>query len=204
MKKVFTILLYLTGPVFCLAQDNNKNFGFRLPSAKVGFEGGINFSLPAHDDLMRTHTLGLGLSARAMMDLNEHWEIGLRAEYDHRFAKRDYPDSVLKFTNKHRDYTIMSLKPGVQFNFRPRYFAGLEAGMAYVKLEGDSKTGFGFVEEFDGSTPIGFMMEVYAGKKFNYVPGRMNLAMSVYWQFFFAETHGESVVGLRAAYLFNR
>ncbi|MBK8496617.1 MAG: hypothetical protein IPL50_17665 [Chitinophagaceae bacterium] len=66
----------------------------------------------------------------------------------------------------------MSLKPGVQFNFRPRYFAGLGAGMAYVMLQNDSKTGFGFVEEFDGSTQIGYSMEIYAGKKFNYWHGR--------------------------------
>ncbi|MBK7558989.1 MAG: hypothetical protein IPI54_12395 [Chitinophagaceae bacterium] len=206
MKYAFGLyfLVLLTGRVDCFSQTPVNPPGIILPSKHISLDAGFNVSLPAHDDLMRTHTLGMGITARAMVPISKRWNIGIRAEFDHRFAKKNYPDSVLKFTNKHSNYSMMSLKPGVQFNFRPRYFAGLGAGMAYVMLQNDSKTGFGFVEEFDGSTQIGYSMEIYAGKKFNYWHGRKNLALSIYWLFFYAERHGESAVGLRSSYLFSR
>jgi len=206
MKVGFTILITLLSlnPDACFAQDPAVKSGLKLPAGRISLEGGFNLSLPAHDDLIRTHTLGLGITAMAATRINARWEIGLRAEYDYRFAKKNYPDSVLKFTNKHRGYSVMCLRPGVQYHFKQRYFAGLETGMAYVKLDNDSKTGYGFVEEFDGSTPIGFSLGLYAGKKFNYGHEIKKLAIAVYWQFFYAESHGESIVGLRSAYRFSQ
>jgi len=206
MKIAVTLFfpVFILNVLCCFSQTPVTKYGIILPAKRVALEGGFNFSLPAHDDLMRTHTLGLGITTRSVVRITAKWDIGLRAEYDYRFANKNYPDSVLKLTNKHSSYSLMSLKPGVQFNFRKRYFAGMDAGMAYVKLDNDSKTGFGFVEEFDGFTPIGFVLGLYAGKKFSYGQHEKKLAISVYWQFFYAESHGESIVGLRCSYLFSR
>jgi len=201
------VILFIIPSLWCLpdsfAQEPVSPYGIILPSKKIALEGGFNISLPAHDDLIRTHTLGLGITARAFTRINTKWNFGLQASYDYRFAKKNYPDSVLKLTNKHRDYSMMSLMPGLKFNFRPRYFAGVDAGMAYVKLQHDSNTGFGFVEEFDGCTPIGFSMDMYAGKKFNYGNSKKNLALSIYWLFFYAESHAENAVGIRSSWLFS-
>lgn len=201
LKFLLTIILFT--PLFILAQQHGNN-KLIIPPLKFQTEVGINCSVPLHDDLWRTHTLAIGCNAAAFLKTSSQIQAGLRMEYEYRFSKKHYQKSWVKNGYKHGNFSMLIVKTEARTKIHNHWSFGAGAGIGFVKLEGDNTTGFGFVEEYDGCTPIGFCSGVYASKYFDRGSAKNKWCLSVYWSGFYAEVHGENFGGLRFNYIYGK
>jgi hypothetical protein len=183
----------------------------RKPNNSTMIEAGLYLSLPAHDDLLRTHTLAVGINARASKNISEKFEMGIRVEYDIRFAKGirtrlmndpDVTDETM-IKASHRNLSLICVKPNIQFNLRSNCFFGAETGIGYAISQGNSDIGFGFVEEYNGKTQFGSCSGLYLGKKFAIGTKKKGLGLSLNWSNFYSSGHAENFAGLRLNYRFG-
>lgn len=196
-------LLLLTGAILLGIQfifPQNK------PQKNIYFEAGINASLPVHIEMYRSHRLSIGINTKAAKAISTKWELGLRAEYDYRFIKSKSrnltTESTLKERALHNNFSLISLKPNVQFNVNKWHF-GAEAGIAYAISDEDSKIGFGFVEEYHDSQQFGACSALYAGRYFVIGNKNKGLDLSLNLTTFLANSHAENTLGLKLNYRFT-
>lgn len=87
-KDIYCFVIIL----FCAAQivlpQNGTDKHFHLENDPMYFLAGVNLSISVHDDLLRTHVLAIGINARITEMISEKLELGLRVDYDYRFAKK--------------------------------------------------------------------------------------------------------------------
>lgn len=79
-------------------------------------------------------------------------------------SQKNITDSTSKYQAGYHNFSIASIKPGIQFNLRKNRYWGVETGIGFALSDWDNKTGFGFVEEYDGNTRIGSCSDLYLGK----------------------------------------
>ena len=103
-------------------------------------ESGINISVPVHIEMYRTHRLGIGFNARVSGRFSEKLELGIRADYDYRFTNK-YNHDTIKVEASRKNFGIISIKPGVQFNLKSQWFWGVETGLGYAISDENKKIG---------------------------------------------------------------
>jgi hypothetical protein len=210
MKKivVFILSVMLFAFQFIFAQKESENNISSSENNSIKLEAGINSSLPVHVEMYRTHRLAIGINLRAFKEISEKWELGLRADYDYRFTKQNdwspTPESTLIDRATHRNFSLISLKPNVQFNLNTHWFFGAEAGVGYVISDESNKIGFGFVEEYPVGQKFGACSGIYVGRNFSIGAQKNKLGLSLSLSQFLAKGHAENSLGLRLNYLFKK
>jgi hypothetical protein len=194
MKKVYMLLVCLILLISTIINAQNTFVNKYL-------EVGINFSTPAHDDLLLTHSHAIGFSIRKVKVITMKLALGIRAEYEYRFAKKYDKNSIIPKNASNRGFSLFSIKPNIQFNLRNQWFWGAETGLGYVISDYNNKIGLGFIEEYDGCTQFGSCSGLYIGKFISMRSSKTPLNLSLYWSNFFSENHAENFVGLRFNYL---
>lgn len=178
----------------------------------IFLEAGVNLSLPVHIEMYRTHRLAIGINARAAKKISRKWEVGIRAEYDYRFTRRNLPEmsadpdilgEVLKRA-AHRNFSLICIKPNVQYNSNSEWYWGAETGIGYAISDEGGKIGLGFVEEYDEHEQLGSCSGIYVGKYFTFHTKKKKLGLSMYLTNFLAEGHAENTLGLRFNYCFDK
>jgi hypothetical protein len=214
MEKIsiaFVSVLLLAVQLTHAQKEQGKKF-YSIQNKRIYWEAGINLSLPAHDDLLRTHTLAIGINVRASRSISSKINIGLKAEYSYRFAKEirsglkndpDITDETI-IRASHRNFSLICLKPNVQFNLRSHCFFGVETGIGYAISEGNSTIGFGFVEEYNGKAQLGSCSGLYLGKYFVIGTNKKGLGLSLNWSNFLIKSHAENFAGIGLKYCFNK
>lgn len=208
MKKIVFFILSVTllGFQFILAQNEvEKNSTFSKDKT-IYLEAGINTSIPVHIEMFRSHRWAVGVNLRTFKKISENWELGLRAEYDYRFARKDIwnptPESTVKERAEHRNFSLFSLKPNVQYNLTDKWHFGAEAGVAYAISDENSSIGFGFVEEYPVGLKFGACSGLYVGRNFTIGAKKNKLDLSLNLTTFLAKGHAENSLGLKLDYLF--
>lgn len=208
MKRILILPLILMHLSFhSVFSQNESQKG--IPTTKketIFLETGVNLSLPVHIEMNRTHGLAIGLNVRAGKKISEKWELGLRFDYDYRFAKTNTWDppveSALQIRAAHRNFSLICLKPNIQFNTNSLWFFGAETGIGFVISDEDSKIGFGFVSEYDSREQFGSCSGLYLGKYFIIDKKKRKLGISLNLTNFLAEGHAENTLGLKFNYRF--
>jgi hypothetical protein len=208
MKKivVFILSVMLFAFQFVFAQKESENNISSSENNSIKLEAGINSSLPVHIEMYRSHRLAIGINARAYKKISEKWDLGLRADYDYRFAKKNVwiqtPESSLVDRALHNNFSLVSLKPNIQFNMNTHWDFGAEAGVGYAFSDEGGNIGIGFVEEYPVGQHFGACSGIYIGRNFflGAQKNRLNLSLSL--SQFLAKGHAENSLGLRLNYLF--
>jgi hypothetical protein len=194
------------------AQEKPEMNTYQKPSNSIILETGIYLSLPVHIEMYRTHRLGIGLTFRAAKKITTKTDIGVRLDYDYRFARDLPPD----FTNVHspeeetieralhRNFSLICIKPNVQFNLKSRWFLGLETGVGYAISDENGKIGLGFVSEYAGEAQFGFCSGAYLGKYFSLDHKKKDFGISLNLTNFVSHGHAENSLGLKFNYVFNK
>ena len=99
----------------------------------------------------------------------------------------------------HKNFSVISIKPGVQFNLKSKWFWGAETGLGYAISDENNRIGLGFVSEYRGEAQFGSCSSLYLGK---YV--RRHLGFSLNFTNFVAKAHAENTLGIKMNYYFNR
>ena len=191
---------------FVSAQEPVENHILSKKDNLIHLEAGINFSLPVHIMMYRSHRLAIGVNARAWKKISQRWEFGVKADYDYRFIKRNSrittADSSLKERARHSNFSLICIKPNGQFNLNRGWYLGAETGVGYVISDADSKFGLGFVSEFAGPQQFGICSGLYLGKYFNVGRKKKELSLSMDFTQFLAHWHAENSLGFKLKYRF--
>jgi len=198
----FVIVLFCTAQIMLAQNETEKHF--HIENNPIYFQAGLNLSIPAHDDLLRTHILAVGINMKIAEKIAEKLELGVRVDYDYRFARKNITDSTSKYQAAYHNFSMASIKAGIQFNLRKNRYWGVETGIGFVFSDSNNKTGFGFVEEYDGNTRIGSCSDLYFGKHLSFGVKKNIIDLSLNWSNFFAEKHAENFVGIKLNYNFNK
>lgn len=192
MKKI-TILITSFSLLFIqfVFSQNKQDKTFQI-------ESGINISVPVHIEMYRTHRLGIGFNAKISERFSEKLELGIRADYDYRFTNT-YNHDTIKVEASRKNFGIISIKPGVQFNLKSQWFCGVETGLGYAISDENKKIGLGFVSEYRGEAQFGSCSSLYVGK---YV--QKDLGFSLNFTNFVANWHAENTLAIKMNYRFNR
>jgi hypothetical protein len=198
---VLLIAIILFGFQYVFAQKESEKNILLSENKPIYLESGINLSIPAHDDMMKTHLITIGFNVKAAKKISKKWDMGIRAEYDYRFTRKNIGDitaeSTLKERALHTNFSLISIKPGVQYNFNSKFYCGAETGIGYAISDYNSKIGLGFVEEYDGHTQFGSCSGLYLGKYYLIGPKDQKIGLSLSWTNFFAEDHSENSIGIK-------
>jgi hypothetical protein len=192
---------------FISAQEIPENNTISSKQDKiVHLESGINFSLPVHIMMYRTHRLAIGINARAWKNITPKFELGLKFDYDYRFIKNNSPtltpEMTLEERASHSNFSLFCIKPNVQFNLNSYWYWGAESGLGYALSDADSKIGLGFVHEYGENQQFGLCSGLYLGKYFNIGTPKNELGLSLDFTQFLARWHAENSLALKLKYRF--
>lgn len=208
MKNIQIVFLIITlvAVEFVSAQEIDQGHISFKKDNLIHLESGINLSLPVHIMMYRSHRLAIGVNARAWKKISPRWELGLKADYDYRFIKRNSrvltPESTLKERALHSNFSLICIKPNVQFNLNSGWYWGAETGVGYAISDADKDFGLGFVSEFDGPQQFGICSGLYLGKYFNVGRKKKELSLSMDLTQFLAHWHAENSLGFKLKYRF--
>lgn len=207
MKTTTTISVIVMLLVFqlCFPQqtDNKKNSTEK--NKPLQMEVGVNLSLPVHIQMYRTHRYAIGFNFKAFKKISRKTEIGLKLDYDYRFA-RNIPDTIdtPKERASHRNFSLISLKPNIQFDLKKDWFFGAETGVGYALSDENGTIGLGFVSEYNGNARIGSCSGLYIGKYLSIGKKHNNFEISMNLTNFLLKGHAENSLGLRFNYRINQ
>ncbi len=211
MKKA---AILVTGILFfffqnALAQQITENENSSPIDKSIYFSAGLNFSLPVHIMMYRSHRLAVGVNARAFKKISPKTELGLKFDYDYRFIKSKSkklitPESTLEERALHSNFSLFCLKPNIQFDLGSNWYLGAETGVGYVLSDADPHFGLGFVSEFAGPQQFGICSGLYLGKYLLVGPQKDKIGISMDLTQFLAHGHAENSLGLKFCYVFNK
>jgi hypothetical protein len=214
MKKSAVILttIIMFAIQFCIAQQTSEKETSNELDKAIFLEGGFNLSVPVHIQMYRSHRVGIGLNLRAAKKISEKTELGIRAEYDYRFARNISPDlsdikdpfDEVKKRALCRNFGLFAVKPNMQFYFKRQWFLGLESGIGYAISDENSSIGLGFVDEYSGDARFGWCSGIYLGKYFPHgnVPRQFGISLNL--TNYVLKAHAENTLGLKFNYCFNK
>lgn len=200
-----TVILFVTQFIFPQqAAENEIDKGIFL-------EAGLNISVPVHIEMYRSHRAGIGVNFRAAKNISPKTDIGIRAEYDYRFARNIPPDfsntqtpeEKTKERALHKNFGLIAIKPNVQFDLPQQWFLGLESGIGYAISDENGSIGMGFVSEFSGDARFGWCSGIYVGKYFPNENTTRQFGISLNLTNFVLKAHAENTLGLKFNYCFN-
>ncbi|WP_413998773.1 hypothetical protein ACMDB5_13450 [Flavobacterium sp. W1B] len=207
MKTTSNISMIIMLLVFqlCIAQQTDENKISIEKNKSILMEAGVNVSLPVHIQMYRTHRYAIGVNFRAFKKISPKTEIGIKVDYDYRFA-RNLPDTSnsVKERASHRNFSIIAIKPNVQFNFKHDWFLGAETGVGYAISDENNSIGLGFVSEYNGNAQFGSCSGLYIGKYLPICHGHKNLGITLNLTNFLRKGHAENTLGLKFNYAFNK
>lgn len=206
MKKISTILLISV--LFVGKVSYAQNTVEENPTKKVKktfyFETGVNASLPVHIQMYRSHRLGIGVNARVGKTISNKLELGIRLDYDYRFIKKNSriltPESSLEERAVHNNFSLICIKPNIQYNMNSNWFMGAESGMVFAISDEDPKIGMGFVSEYASDQQFGICSGLYVGKYFLIHSKKNKLGISMNLIQFLALGHAENSLGFKINY----
>jgi hypothetical protein len=208
MKKIPAVFLSVMLLIvqFISAQTISENNVSSKHKKSIFLESGINLSLPVHIEMYRTHRLAIGINVRAGKNISPKCELGIKADYDYRFIKRNSriltAESTLEERASHNNFSLISIKPNVQFNLNSNWYWGAESGLGYALSDEDSKIGLGFVSEYGDTQQFGLCSGLYLGKYFMIGAKKNKVGLSLDFTQFLACGHAENSLGLKLKYRF--
>jgi hypothetical protein len=207
MKKSMVLFLSLTLLFLQLsyAQQTDHKKNPSDANKLILWEAGINISLPVHIQMYRTHRYGIGSNLRVSKKISPKTEVGIRLDYDYRFA-RNLPDTTdtVQERASHRNFSIIAIKPNVQFNLKNDWFFGAETGIGYAISDENKSIGLGFVSEYNGNARIGSCSGLYIGKYLSLGHEYANFGISLNLTNFVLKGHAENTLGLKFNYRFTK
>lgn len=214
MKKSAAILIsiILFAVQFCIAQQTPEKKVANELDKSIFVEAGLNLSVPVHIQMYRSHRVGIGVNVRAARKISRKTELGIRAEYDYRFARNISPDlsdienpfDEIKKRALYRNFGLIAVKPNIQFYFRRQWFLGLESGIGYAISDENSSIGMGFVSEYSGNARFGWCSGINFGKYFpnGSIPRQFGISLNL--TNYVLKGHAENILGLKFNYCFNK
>jgi long-subunit fatty acid transport protein len=198
-----SILFLIVQISFAQQIENNRTTSEK--TNPIVLESGINLSIPVHIEMYRTHRVGIGINIRASKKISAKTALGIRAEYDYRFARNLPPDTTNTVEGRalHKNFSLIALKPNVQFSLKSNWFIGVETGVGYVISDENNTIGFGFVSEYAGNLRVGSCSGLYLGKYFTSGKRNNQLGISLNLTNFVAKGHAENTLGLKFNYCFH-
>ena len=208
MNKIATlfssILLFVASVIY--AQTISENNLSSKKEKLIHLESGVNLSLPVHIMMYRSHRLGIGINLRTWKAISSKYELGIKADYDYRFIKKNSriltPESTLEERALHNNFSVFSIKPNLQYNLNTWWYWGIETGVGYALSDEDSKIGLGFVSEYARNQQFGISSGLYFGRHFDIGSKKKNLGLSMDLNQFLARGHAENTLGLKLNYHF--
>ncbi|MEY4433915.1 MAG: hypothetical protein RLZZ44_2050 [Bacteroidota bacterium] len=183
-----------------------SSIGWAQDNDAIYYESGVQVSIPVHIMMYRSHRLAVGANFSLMKPISEKTTIGIRAEYEYRFIKKNtltiIPDSTLAEQARYRNFIILSLRPNIQFALQSHWYLGVETGVGYAISDANKGIGLGFVSEFAGPQRFGLCSNLSIGKQFK--ANSYKITISLYFSQYLAHWHAENALGLRFNYLFNK
>jgi hypothetical protein len=200
MKKITIVIVsvMLLGVQLLFAQEEQNK--------SIHLETGFNLSLPVHIEMYRTHRIAIGINLRASKKISSKKEIGVRVEYDYRFARKT-PAAItadVQERAKHRNFSLICVKPNIQFNFKSKWFMGAESGLGYAISDENNSIGMGFVSEYAEEQRFGSCSGLYFGKYFLIGPNKNRIGLSLNLTNFLSNGHAENTLGLKFNYCFKK
>lgn len=207
MKTTTTVPVIVMLLVFqlCFPQKTDTTKNNPEKNKSIQMEIGANLSLPVHIQMYRTHRYAIGFNFRAFKKISAKTEIGLKLDYDYRFA-RNIPDTIdtVKERASHRNFSLIALKPNIQFDLKNDWFFGAETGVGYALSDENSTIGLGFVSEYNGNARFGSCSGLYIGKYLSIGQKHNNFEISMNLTNFLLKGHAENSLGLRFNYRINQ
>ena len=123
MNKIATLFLsiFLFVASVIYAQTISENNLSSKKDRLIHLETGVNLSLPVHIMMYRSHRLGIGINLRTWKAISSKYELGIKADYDYRFIKKNSriltPESTLEERALHNNFSVFSIKPNLQYNY---------------------------------------------------------------------------------------
>lgn len=197
---------------FCIAQQTSQPENANELDKSIFLEGGFNLSVPVHIQMYRSHRAGIGINIRAAKKISKKTELGIRAEYDYRFARNMSPDlsdiqspfDEIKKRALYKNFGLFAVKPNLQFYFRRQWFLGVETGVGYAISDENSSIGMGFVSEYSGDARFGWCSGINLGKYFSYGEKTRHIGISLNLTNYVLKGHAENILGLKFNYCFTK
>lgn len=205
MDKKILYFVALLSISFSFAQKKilEKN-STKKTNSIINIEVGCNVSIPVHIMMFRTHGLAIGGNLRAWKTISPQLNLGIKLDYDYRFRKKT--DEILTSENtiieraSHSNYSIIAIKPNLQYNTKFHWFLGAEIGVGFAISDEDSKIGLGFVSEYGGPQQFGLNSGIYLGRYFRINKDTNKLGVSLDLNQFMAHGHAENNLGIKLKY----
>lgn len=203
VMSIITMLLYTH---LTVAQQLDKKTAIRDYSKTLLLEGGLNLSVPVHIQMYRSHRVGIGVNVRVSKKISPKTELGIRGEYDYRFARGNGPDTTDTASGRalHKNFSLFALKPNMQFELRKNWCLGIETGVGYALSDENNSIGLGFISEYNGEAQFGSCSGIYLGKYFTAGANDRTLGISLNLTNFVAKGHAENTLGLKFNYCFKK
>lgn len=159
------------------------------------FQPGCNLNYPLHDDMIRSHRLGAGLSLMGGRTFTPKYSGGIRLGYDYHWPRNHYPDDYNGSDTSRLPFSVLTFQWCNIFSFRKHWYAGLDMGYGLPDTKGSSG-GLGWIQEYDGNTRNYLATSLSFGK--NLAPSsKMPLLLSIMLENLFGEGHAENMLKLR-------
>jgi len=190
-------LLGLTLWCICSSSLQAQVSGFANPDRRgFYFQPGFDVNYPLHDDMIRSHRLGVGVSLLAAYQVSSKYSTGLRLRYAYHLERKDYPEDYTGTELSKLPFSVLTFQWNNQVPVFRSWLGGIDLGYGLADTKGAPKVGLGWVQEYDGCVRNYFATSLYLGKRFNAM-GKYNVMMSFFLDNLFGEKHAENFGGLR-------
>jgi hypothetical protein len=191
------LLLGLVLCCFCAlnihAQKHNS-----AEARKVGFfvQPGVDLNYPLHDDMIRSHRLGVGVSFLAAYQVSPKYSTGLRLRYAYHLERQDYPEDYAGTEISKLPFSVLTFQWNNQVPVFRSWLAGIDLGYGIADTKGAPKVGLGWVQEYDGCARNYVATSFYLGKRV-IAMDKYDILLSMFFDNLFGEKHAENFGGIR-------
>lgn len=165
---------------------------------KYGFyvQLGMDANYPLHDDMIRSHRLGVGVSLLAAYQVSPGYSTGLRVRYAYHLERKDYPANYAGTEISKLPFSVLTFQWNNQVPVFRSWLAGIDLGYGFADTKGAPKVGLGWVQEYDGCALNYFTTSFYLGKRITAMK-KYDIMLSLFLDDLFGEKHAENFGGIR-------
>lgn len=172
------LTVFLGTGIICLPQKNDSS------AFKIRVEAGSQLSLALNPAFSKTHSVGIGATARAAWYFTNKISSGVRVNYDY-FVGKKYEQNGIK--DNYYNLTWTSVMGNLQFELGNNFFAGGDAGLGLLSIRSDVNAAFN--------------ASFYAG--YSIKTKKNNIGIALCWSQAKKPSSYFETLGLRAQYNFN-
>ncbi len=160
------------------------------------FQPGFDINYPLHDDMIRSHRLGVGVSLLAGYQVTHKYATGLRIRYAYHMERKSYPEDYTGTEISKLPFSVLTFQWNNQVPVFRSCLAGIDLGYGMADTKGAPKVGLGWVQEYDGCVRNYFATSLYLGKRMKAME-KYDMMVSIFFDNLFGEKHAENFGGIR-------